>query len=150
MTRTRLAAIALALAVGAVGWGGGEDYADQFREDYNAAVERLNDVNSNIEGSGENLASQSGAEIARDFNRIADTAERTRQDLEDLDPPEDAQEEFDRLLSAVDQGVKDLRATADAAREGNQQSFVEAAQRLSQTGEEITEAESDLKSAVDG
>jgi predicted nucleic acid-binding Zn-ribbon protein len=150
MTRTRLAAIALALAVGAVGCGGGEDDADQFREDYNAAVERLNDVNSNIEGSGENLASQSGAEIARDFNRIADTAERTRQDLEDLDPPEDAQEEFDRLLSAVDQGVKDLRATADAAREGNQQSFVEAAKRLSQTGEEITEAESDLKSAVDG
>jgi methyl-accepting chemotaxis protein len=149
MTRTRLAALALALAVGAAGCGGGDDDADQFREDYNAAVDQLNEVDSNIQDSGENLA-QSGKRIAQEFNRIADTAEKTRQDLDDLEPPEDAQEEFDRLLSAVDEGVKDLRATAQAARKENQQRFLEAAQRLSQTGERITEAESALKSAVDG
>ena len=149
MTRTRVAALALALALGAAGCGGGDDDADQFREDYNAAVERLNEVDSSIQGSGENLA-QSGEQLAQEFNRIADTAEKTRQDLEDLDPPEDAKQEFDRLLSAVDQGVEDLRATANAAREENQQAFLEAAQRLSKTGAQITEAESALKSAVDG
>jgi hypothetical protein len=150
MTRTRLAALALALALGAAGCGGGDDDADRFREDYNAAVDRLNDVNTNIQESGQSIASQSGEEIAQDFDRIADTAEKTRQDLEDLDPPEDAQEEFDRLLSSVEAGVRALRATAEAAREENQQRFLEAAQRLSQTGEKITDAESALKKAVDG
>jgi methyl-accepting chemotaxis protein len=150
MTRTRLAALVLALALGAAGCGGGGDDADQFREDYNAAVDRLNDVNTDIQESGQSIASQSGEEIAQDFNRIADTAEKTRQDLEDLDPPEDAQEEFDQLLSSVEEGVQALRATAEAAREQNQQRFLEAAQRLSQTGEKITEAESALKQAVDG
>jgi hypothetical protein len=150
MTRTRLAAIALALALGAAGCGGGGDDADQFREDYNAAVDRLNEVNTNIQESGQSIASQSGEEIAEDFNRIAETAEKTRQDLEDLDPPDDAQQEFDRLLSSVEEGVQALRATAEAAREENQQRFLEAAQRLSQTGEKITEAESALKQAVDG
>jgi predicted DsbA family dithiol-disulfide isomerase len=150
MARTRLAAIALALALGAAGCGGDGDDADQFREDYNAAVDRLNDVNTNIQESGQSIASQSGEEIAQDFNRIADTAEKTRQELEDLDPPEDAQEEFDRLVSSVEEGVQALRATAEAAREENQQRFLEAAQRLSQTGEKITEAENALKSAVDG
>jgi methyl-accepting chemotaxis protein len=150
MTRTRLAALVLALALGVAGCGGGDDDADQFREDYNAAVDRLNDVNTNIQESGQSIASQSGEEIAQDFNRIADTAEKTRQDLDDLDPPEDAQEEFDRLLSSVEQGVQALRATAEAAREQNQQRFLEAAQRLSQTGEKITDAESALKKAVDG
>jgi hypothetical protein len=150
MTRTRLAAIALALALGAAGCGGGGDDADQFREDYNAAVDRLNEVNTNIQESGQSIASQSGEEIAEDFNRIAETAEKTRQDLEDLDPPDDAQQEFDRLLSSVEEGVQALRATAEAAREENQQRFLEAAQRLSQTGEKITDAESALKQAVDG
>jgi DNA repair exonuclease SbcCD ATPase subunit len=150
MTRTRLAASALALALGAAGCGGGGDDADQFREDYNAAVDRLNEVNTNIQESGQSIASQSGEEIAEDFNRIAETAEKTRQDLEDLDPPDDAQQEFDRLLSSVEEGVQALRATAEAAREENQQRFLEAAQRLSQTGEKITDAESALKQAVDG
>jgi uncharacterized membrane protein YccC len=150
MRGARLAALALALVLGPAGCGGGEDDANQFREDYNAAVDRLNDVNSNIQQSGENLAGQSGEQIAQEFNRIADTAEKTRQELQDLDPPEDAQDEFDRLLSAVGQGVDDLRATADAARQEDQQRFLEAAQQLSQTGERISEAESALKSAVDG
>jgi uncharacterized membrane protein YccC len=150
MTGTRLAALALVLALGTAGCGGGGDDADQFREDYNAAVDRLNDVNTGIQESGQSIAGQAGNQIAQDFNRIADTAAKTRQELEDLDPPEDAQDEFDRLLSTVDQGVKDLRATAEAAREENQERFLEAAQRLSETGDRITEAETALKEAVDG
>jgi methyl-accepting chemotaxis protein len=150
MTGTRPAALVLALAFGAVGCGGGDDDANQFRKDYNAAVERLNEVNSNIQDGGENLTSQSGKQISQEFKRIADTAERTRRELEDLDPPEDAGDEFDRLLSAVGQGVEDLRATADAARQENQQRFLDAAERLSETGDRITEAETALKRAVDG
>lgn len=151
MTWTRWAAGAaatLALAVPAVGCGG-ED-SDQFREDYNAAVDKLSNINSDIGQAAGGAAGQSNQAIAKEFNKIADTAEKTRSDLADLDPPEDAKDEFDRLLSAMDQGVKDLRAVASAAKENDPKAAQEAVQSLGKSGQEITNAENDLKKVVDG
>ena len=84
------------------------------------------------------------------FSRIASNAARTRDDLSALEPPEDARDEFDELLAAIDKGVQDIRATASAARHENQQRFQEAALELSRSGQEIAEAENALKEAVDG
>jgi chromosome segregation ATPase len=148
MTTGRIAAIALLATLLAAGCGGEDEGADRFREGYNAAVERLNEVNSDIQESGEELASRSGGEIAREFDRIADTAAQTRADLEDLAPPEEARDEFEQLLAAIQDGVRDLRAVADAAKRENQERFLEATQRLSESGQEISEAENELKDAV--
>jgi hypothetical protein len=150
MTTIRAAAVVLAAALAGVGCGGDEDTASDFREGYNEAIERLNRVNSNIQESAVELAGSSGREIAREFEQIASNAARTRVDLADLEPPDDARDEFDELLAAIDRGVEDIRATAAAARRENQQRFLEAAQELSRSGEEITEAENALKRAVDG
>jgi hypothetical protein len=129
---------------------GDEDGADdRFREGYNQAVERLNEVNSNIQESGEELAARPGDEIGREFDRIAETAARTRAELAELEPPEQAREEFDALLAAVEDGIRDIRAAADAARTENQARFNDAAERLSETGQEIGEAEQELKDAVE-
>jgi hypothetical protein len=143
-------ALILALALPAAGCGGGDDADNQFREDYNAAVEKLSEINSDIGSAGATAAGQSNNKIAQEFERIADTAEQTRQDLSELEPPEDAKDAFDQLLSALKQGVADLRAVAKAAVANDPAAAAEAVQALSESGQAITDAENELKQAVDG
>jgi hypothetical protein len=149
MIRARVAAFLVLAALVGLGCGEEDETADQFRDGYNAAIERLNRVNSNIQESGRKLASQPGSEIAQEFDRIAETAAETRADLAELEPPEDARDEFDELLAAIKKGVTDIRAVADAAREENQERFVDATEALANSGEEISAAEDELKDEVE-
>ena len=152
MNRPRLAivlALAALLAVTAPACGGGDD-SDQFREDYNAAVDKLSKINTDIGTAAGGATDQSNKAIAKEFDQIADTAEQTRSRLSDLDPPEDAKDEFDRLLSSLEAGVEDLRAVAKAARANSPQEANQAVKKLARTGQQITEAENALKAAVDG
>ena len=123
---------------------------DQFREDYNAAVDKLSKINTDIGSAAGDAGERSNAKIANEFNQIADTAEQTRSDLADLDPPEDAKQEFDKLLAALEKGVGDLRSVAKAAKSNNPQRANQAVEDLARSGEEITAAETALKKAVDG
>jgi hypothetical protein len=91
---------------------------------------------------------QSNREIAADFERFADTWDRTRANLSELTPPEDARDEFDELLAALEQGIGDLRAAARAARSDDPQAFADARESLAESGEEIADAEQELKDAV--
>lgn len=149
MTSARAAAFVLLAALVGLGCGGEDETADRFRDGYNAAIQRLNAVNSNLEESGEELTSKPGGEIAREFDRIADTAARTRADLAELEPPEDARDEFDELVAAIEDGVGDIRAVAEAARRENQDRFREATEQLSERSEEISKAETELKDAME-
>ena len=76
-------------------------------------------------------------------------AAQTRAELAELAPPEEARDEFDQLLAAIRDGVKNIREVADAAREGNQDRFQDATEALSESGEEISRAEAELKDAVE-
>jgi methyl-accepting chemotaxis protein len=149
MTRARAAIFLLLAALVGAGCGGDDDTADEFRDGYNAAIERLNDVNTDIRESGDEIATKPGPQIAREFNRIAETAAQTRSDLAELEPPERARDEFDDLLAAIQDGVASLRGVANAARNENQQQFQDAVQALSESGEEISAAETELKDAVE-
>jgi uncharacterized phage infection (PIP) family protein YhgE len=151
MNRPRLAivlALAALIAITAPACGG--DDSDQFREDYNAAVDKLSKINTDIGTAAGGATDQSNKTIAKEFNQIADTAEQTRSRLSELDPPEDAKDEFDKLLSSLETGVEDLRAVAKAARANSPQEANQAVKKLAQTGQQITEAENALKAAVDG
>ena len=148
MTRARAAIFLLIAAVVAVGCGD-DDAADRFRDGYNAAIQRLNAVNTDIQESGEGSASQPGPQIAKEFDRIAETAAQTHANLAELEPPERARDEFDDLLSAIEDGVANIRAVADAARKENQQQYRDATEALSESSEEISAAEAELKDAVE-
>ena len=149
MRRSQAAALLVLAGLAGLGCGEEDESADQFRDGYNAAIERLNEVNSNIEESGQELATKPGGQIAREFDRIADTAAQTRAELAELEPPDDAREEFDRLLAAIKDGVRNIRAVGEAARQRNQERFQEATQQLSESGEEISAAEAELTDAVE-
>jgi serine phosphatase RsbU (regulator of sigma subunit) len=149
MIRARAALFLLLTALVAVGCGGEDESADEFRDGYNAAIMRLNDVNSSIQETGEELASKPGDEIAQEFDRIAETTAQTREDLSELEPPDRARFAFEELLAAIEEGVEDLRAVASAARTENRQQYEDATEALAASAEEISEAETELKDAVE-
>jgi hypothetical protein len=147
MPRLPAAVAAFTVALALAGCGGGEDEGvDEFRDGYNSALTQLTRVGSDI-GRSE-AGDQSNREIAADFERFADTWDRTRANLSELTPPEDARDEFDELLAALEQGIGDLRAAARAARSDDPQAFADARESLSESGEEIADAEQELKDAV--
>jgi methyl-accepting chemotaxis protein len=146
MTPIRAALPLILLTLAAGGCGDGEGDSNEFREGYNAAVERLGAINSDIGQA----AGQSNEEIAREFRQLAERTAETRSDLSRLSPPEDARDEFDELLASLRQGIRDLRAVAKAARSSDPQAASEAARKLARTGEEISAAETALKDEVDG
>lgn len=148
MTRARAAIFLLVAALVPVGCGD-DDTAGQFRDGYNSAIEGLNAINTDLQDSGEEAASKPGPQIAKEFDRIAETAAQTRANLADLEAPERARDEFDELLAAIEDGVANIRAVADAARKENQQQFRDATEALSESSEEISAAEAELKDAVE-
>jgi hypothetical protein len=151
MTRTRLAAAvvllcALSLPVSACG----ESEETEFKEDYNAAVKPLSELNSDIGSSIGGASGRSNDAIAREFERLADKAQQTRDNLADLEPPEGGRESFDELLSSLGQGTDDLRSVAQAAKKGDPAAARQASKALVASGKAIQKAETELQEAVDG
>ena len=128
---------------------GGDD-ADQFRQDYNEAVENLTQIDDDIGSAAGSAGGQSSAQVTSEFDEIADTAEQALDDIGNRDPPEDAKDEYEKLLSALEEGVENLHAVADAARSDDVTEVQQAALELAKSGRQITSAESALTTAVDG
>jgi hypothetical protein len=122
LTFALTALCALALAAGC----GGDD-ANQFREDYNATVDRLSKINGEIGSATSGSAGESSAAIAKQLDEIADAAEKAHSEL-----------------------VEDLRSMADAAKANDPQKAQTAARELAKSGQQITAAETALRTAVDG
>src|SRR5918995_268585 len=116
MTRTRNAALVALILVPALAVAAcGESEDNDFREGYNTAVKPLSELNSGIGSSINGAEGQSNAAIRKEFQNLADKAQETRDNLSELDPPDDAKQEFDALLAALDDGTADLNAVAKAA-----------------------------------
>ena len=80
--------VVLLVLLAVAGCGGDSD--DSFTEDYNEAVKPLSELKTDM---GTNAAQ---------FDKLADRTGETRANLADLDPPSDAQDEMDKLLSGLD------------------------------------------------
>jgi len=116
------------------GCGGDEN---TFTEDYNKAVQPLNQLG---EGLGAKPAS---------FERLATGTEQARTNLAQLDPPDDARDEFDVLLDRLDEVTRDLTAVAKAERSEDIVRQRRAAKRLVESSNAVEEAETALKQAVE-
>jgi hypothetical protein len=127
-------AVVLVLLV-AAGCGGSDN---SFTDDYNEAVRPL----SRLE---QGMGSQ-----PREFDRLARRTEATRQNLENLDPPDEAQDEFDAFLAQLDRVTSDLKAVASAARSHDVAEQRQAAAQLVRSSTKVQQAETALKAAVDG
>jgi uncharacterized phage infection (PIP) family protein YhgE len=132
LTSPVLVLVLLAVA----GCGGGSD--DSFTEDYNEAVQPLSQLKS---GMGTSSAQ---------FDKLAERTGETRDNLADLDPPSDAQDEMDKLLAGLDSVTKDLTGVADAIRSKDPVKQQNAAKQLVKSSAEVQQAETALKQAVEG
>jgi hypothetical protein len=133
MKLTSPVAILVLLAV--AGCGGSND---SFTKDYNNAVKPLSSLKSDLGNS------------AGEFDRLAGRTKQTRDNLADLDPPDDAQDELDKLLKGLDGVTHDLSAVADAVRAKDPVKQQKAAKQLVQSSAAVQSAETDLKRAVEG
>jgi hypothetical protein len=117
------------------GCGGGND---SFTEDYNRAVKPLSELGGDL-----------GNKPA-EFERLAQRTRQTRENLTDLNPPDDAQSEMDKLLSGLDAVTRDLSAVADAVRSKDPVKQEEAAKQLVESSSAVQQAETALQQAVEG
>jgi hypothetical protein len=133
MKLTSPVAVLVLLAV--AGCGGGND---SFTEDYNKAVKPLAELQTGV-GS-----------TAREFDRLADGTRRTRRNLADLDPPDEAEDEMDKLLAGLEVVRRDLSAVADAIRSKDFAEQADAAKQLVESSAQVERAEAALQQAVEG
>jgi uncharacterized phage infection (PIP) family protein YhgE len=133
MKLTSAAAILVLLLT--AGCGGSDS---SFTDGYNKAVKPLSEI-------GKGMGSQ-----PREFERLARRTKQTRNNLAKLDPPDDAKDEFKRLLSRLDEVTDDLDAVATAARSNDVVKQREAAERLVRSSTQVQQAETALKQAVEG
>ena len=127
--------VALLVLLVVAGCGGGND---SFTEDYNEAVKPLAELQTGVGSS------------AREFDRLADGTRETRQNLADLDPPDEAQDEMDKLLAGLEGVTRDLSAVADAVRAKDPTEQADAAKQLVESTTEVQRAETALQRAVEG
>ena len=122
------------IAVAGCGAGSG----DSFTEDYNQAVRPLRELKTDM-----------GTDAAQ-FDKLAERTGETRDNLADLDPPDDAQDEMDKLLGGLDGVTHDLSAVADAVRAKDPKQQADAAKQLVESSAQVERAEAALQQAVEG
>jgi chromosome segregation ATPase len=146
----RVVCVVLAVGAGSAFAACGDDDADAFKEDYNAAVKPLSEANSQVSGAIDSESDESNAAIAERFQGLAEKTQQTQDNLRELEPPEDAKEAYDELLSALKVGTDDLSAVAEAARDSDPAAARTARDSLEESAEDIQQAETALQRAVDG
>ena len=126
------------------------DDNNAFKQDYNEAVKPLSSLGDDVGQSLTRAAGESNKELAARYNKLADRLDEVSGNLEQLEPPESAQQQLDELEAALGEGSRRLRQLADAASEGKPSEANAAAGALVATGERLRKAETDLREAVDG
>src|SRR5688572_31896091 len=119
----KLTSAAVLLVLLALAGCGGSD--SSFAEDYNKAVEPLSQLGK---GMGTDAA---------EFDRLARRTEETRTNLAKLDAPDDARDEFDRLLAGLERVTADLKAVARATRSKDFVRQRRAAKRLVRSSTQV-------------
>ena len=133
MKRNSSAAVLVLLVL--AGCGGSDS---SFTDDYNEAVRPLSQLE-------QGMGTKPG-----EFDRLARRTSQTRRNLEKLDPPDDAKDEFDVFLAQLDKVSSDLRSVANAARSHDVPEQRRAARELVESSARVQQAETELKQAVEG
>lgn len=111
----RLLAISL-LALVAAGCGGGGD--PLTKEEF---TRQANEVCQEFDRKIDELGAPEGLGEIEDFtDRSADIARGGRDELAELEPPEELDEDYDRLLEMLDEEIEDVERLGEAAADGDE------------------------------
>jgi chromosome segregation ATPase len=144
--RGRTTALAAGLAVLVLAACGGDDEAST--EDFRELSERIAALGEDV-GDALGTAETAGdRELAEQFEGFEERLGELRQDLEDLDPPEDLTDERDDLVGAMGDVRESLDGIAAAAEDGDPQAAREATLELVEGSTELRDAREALNRAV--
>jgi hypothetical protein len=129
---------ALAIALAAAGCGNSEE--NNFIEDYNAATQPLTELATGISGSPDEQS----------LDKMATGLDDVKTKLSGLDAPDDAQDELDALVAAIDANTAEVRKMAKAVKSQDVEALTAAAQSFSTEGQKLVQAEEALRQAVEG
>lgn len=137
-----------ALALPGVAACGGDGGSEAFEDDFPALSQRIvtlgEEVGNAIEAAGETT----DEELANEFDGFARDLGDLRQELEDLEPPEDVADERDDLVEAMGEVRVSLEEIADAAEESDPAAAREATLELVDRSAELREARQALVRAA--
>jgi hypothetical protein len=139
----RLSALICVAALLGAGCDAGDD--DRLsREEYEQRVEQaLDDVQSSLEDV---RGSRSRDDVVDGLSESAEAARGAADDLEDVNPPEVAEDANERLVEALRRLADELDRGAEAAEEGSPTEFLEAARSAGEERrEQVEDALRDLE-----
>jgi hypothetical protein len=115
---TRLLAIAF-LALGAAACGGGGGGGDRLTRAELAT--RANAICQEFEQKIEALGSPTSIDEIESFaDRSAEIAREGRDELRELEPPEELESDYDRLVDTLDEAIEDIERIGEAASDGDE------------------------------
>jgi hypothetical protein len=144
LTALVIAAVAL-LGVAACG---GEDESEAFEEDFPALSQRMVSLGERLGNAIETAGETSDDELAERFDRFAGDLGALRQELEELEPPEEVADERDDLAEAMREVGGSLEEIANAAEESDPEAAREATLELIDRSAELREAREALLRAT--
>jgi hypothetical protein len=146
MRQAGLIVVALVLALGAAACGGGGGGGDRLsKSEYE---DQMSAIGADLQEAS------SGVDISSttDLDKVADTVADFKDDLEnaadkvdDLNPPEDAEEETAKIAAALHAFADEFGKMEQAARERNTEALQQAQQAVITEGAEAQQAANDLK-----
>jgi hypothetical protein len=137
-TRTLLLLPALAIALAGAGCGNSDN--NDFIDSYNEATAPLTELQTSLSGAPDELS----------LDKMADGLEDVKGKLANLDAPDDAQDELDALVAAIETNTAEVRKMSDAVKSKDVEELSAAAQSFSTQGQKLVEAEENLRKAVEG
>ena len=129
--RRALVGALAALALGLAGCGGDDGAsAEDFKRDFAQVNDQILAIGDDIGNGISSARGETDAELAREFAGLAKRARAAKTRLDGLEPPEDLEDERDRLSAALERGAADLTDIAAAARTHDAKAARSATQRL--------------------
>jgi hypothetical protein len=139
-------ALCAALAAGGCGGSDEENYRDGFNEAAETFEKRLTEAGATMREAGQ---AKSREQYAEGVEQLQTAGEDFRDDLDDLDPPDDAESKQRALVSAIDQFSTSV-GNINAAVQSDDVSAIQAeTARVQAAGKRVDDAIKQVKAAVD-
>ena len=144
-----LSAVAGALAVAGCGSSSDEGpSAEDAQKEYAQVSDNLTDFGAKLQAEVASIPGKSDAELAPEFDALAQEANKQIMALKEIEVPEDVTEARDNLADAIGDGVDDLKAIADAGKTHDADAAAASFKKLVADSQDIDAAKKELKEAL--
>ena len=116
MSRRWLTLVLLLPALGLVTTGCGEDKKESFKKDFKPVNDRLLMLGNDLAAALRNAPRQRDAQLQAAFRGLGDRADKIKQDLSALEPPDELKSDSQELRTSFGKVRDDLRNVEEAAR----------------------------------